>query len=238
MPHGLSDPSGADSNPRPQAPEACALSWLGYPPMLQASDSRMVELKASTIRPFVLHESEILEYGFWLRKEGYSEHTIFNDLKKLRRLDRHCSTLEPEAVKRFVANQNWNNGGKQAIHNSIEHMMTNVAHFTYVLATATVSFIPTIESACEVQETARITYSSTVTSSITQSSTNIVPAYSSLGLTDAAYGVLSVLVIGIFAFVIAWIALKSKPSQTKTSDHQSVHKIVQFLCQVWSRLAS
>jgi hypothetical protein len=80
-----------------------------------------------------------------LRKEGYSEHTIFNDLKRLRRLDRHCSILEPEAVKRFVANQNCNNGGKQAIHNSIEHMMTNVAHFTYVLATATVSFTSTIE---------------------------------------------------------------------------------------------
>lgn len=92
--------------------------------MIRASDSRLVELKSSTIRPFVLHESEILEYGFWLRKEGYSEHTIFNDLKRLRRLDRCCSILEPEAIKRFVANQNWNNGGKQHICEVVNRFYT------------------------------------------------------------------------------------------------------------------
>lgn len=48
-------------------------------------------------------------------KEGYSKHTIINDLKQFRRLDRRCSILEPEAVKRFVANQEWNNGGKQHV---------------------------------------------------------------------------------------------------------------------------
>ena len=72
----------------------------------------------------VLHESEIINYGFWLRKEGYSEHTILNDLKRLRRLDRHCSILEPEAVKRFVANQNWNNGGKQHICEVVNRFYT------------------------------------------------------------------------------------------------------------------
>ena len=61
------------------------------------------------------HESEIINYGLWLRKEGYSIHTVRNDVKRLRRLDRRCSILEPEACKRLIANSNWNSGGKQHI---------------------------------------------------------------------------------------------------------------------------
>ncbi len=61
------------------------------------------------------HESEIINYGLWLRKEGYSIHTVTNDVKRLRRLDRRCSILEAEACKRLIANSNWNAGGKQHI---------------------------------------------------------------------------------------------------------------------------
>ena len=60
--------------------------------------------------------------------------------------------------------------------------------------------------------TATVPYSQTATSSITESSTSIVPAYSSVGLTGAAFGTLSILVIGILALVTGWFALKSKPS--------------------------
>jgi hypothetical protein len=37
-----------------------------------------------------------------------------------------------------------------------------------------------------------------------------VPAYSSLGLTDATFEGLSTVVIGILSFITAWAALRSK----------------------------
>jgi integrase len=61
------------------------------------------------------HESEIINYGLWPRKEDYSIHTVRNDIKRLRRLDRRCSILEPEAPKRLIANSSWNSDGKQHI---------------------------------------------------------------------------------------------------------------------------
>jgi hypothetical protein len=33
-----------------------------------------------------------------LQKEGYSKHTIWNDLKRLRRLDEQCEIQDPEAL--------------------------------------------------------------------------------------------------------------------------------------------
>lgn len=63
------------------------------------------------------------------------------------------------------------------------------------------------------QSTATIQYSRTLTSSITESSTSLVPAYSTVGLTDTAFGALSILVIGILALVTGWVALKSRHVQ-------------------------
>ncbi len=48
-------------------------------------------------------------------KEGYLIHTVYNDVKRLRRLDKHVSILEPESIKRFIGNASWNVGGKQHI---------------------------------------------------------------------------------------------------------------------------
>ena len=74
--------------------------------------------------------------------------------------------------------------------------------------------------------TATVPYSQTATSSITESSTSIVPAYSSVGLTGAAFGTLSILVIGILALVTGWFALKSKishrPKQATMSQFMKV----------------
>jgi integrase len=36
-------------------------------------------------------------------------------VKRLRRLDKHVSILEPESIKRFIGNASWNAGGKQHI---------------------------------------------------------------------------------------------------------------------------
>ena len=55
-----------------------------------------------------------------------------------------------------------------------------------------------------------MTYTQTVTSSITESSIGLGPAYSSLGLTGTSFALLSTLVIGILALVTEWFALKAK----------------------------
>jgi len=40
------------------------------------------------------HQSQIINYGLWLRKEGYSKHTIYNDVNRLRRPDKQCGILD------------------------------------------------------------------------------------------------------------------------------------------------
>ena len=74
-----------------------------------------IQARLPAQRTLSRHESEIINYGLWLRKEGYSIHTVYNDVKRLRRLDKHVSILEPESAKRFIGNASWNAGGKQHI---------------------------------------------------------------------------------------------------------------------------
>ena len=75
--------------------------------------------------------------------------------------------------------------------------------------TRNIPTIQTAQSTFETQSTATISYTQTVTSSTTKSSTKIVPAYSSLGLSVTSFGALSLLVIGVLAIVTGWFALKS-----------------------------
>ncbi|MGD0424389.1 MAG: hypothetical protein ABSA92_13175 [Candidatus Bathyarchaeia archaeon] len=119
-----------------------------------------------------------------------------------------------------------------------EYMVTNFVTYTTTSywGTATVTWMPgcysyapcfpitlslpepttteLAQSTLESPNTATVLYSQTVTSSITVSSTNIVPAYSSVGMNDASFGALSILVIGILTFVTAWLVLKSKQRES------------------------
>ena len=61
------------------------------------------------------HLNEIISFGLWMRKEGYRESTCYYAVRVLKRLDRRVNILEPEAVKRFLANSGWSEGGKERV---------------------------------------------------------------------------------------------------------------------------
>jgi hypothetical protein len=65
-------------------------------------------------------------------------------------------------------------------------------------------------SSYEEQYTVTVPYSYTSANSITERSTNLVPASTLLGLTDGVFSILAVVVIGILAILTAWIALKRR----------------------------
>jgi hypothetical protein len=69
---------------------------------------------------------------------------------------------------------------------------------TYIYGTATV------QSEYQVQYTAAIPYSQTVT----ESSTSLVPASDAIGLTDGSFAAVAVLVIGNLAVLTAYLVLK------------------------------
>jgi hypothetical protein len=83
-----------------------------------------------TVAP--LHESEISNWALWMRKEGYSEHTIISGVKVLRRLDRRCDVLDPESVKRFLGNAtSFNVGGKLRFMEDVDRFY-RFMHVTWV----------------------------------------------------------------------------------------------------------
>jgi integrase len=55
-----------------------------------------------------------------MRKEGYRESTCYFSVRALKRLDRQVSIFEPEAVKRFLSNASWTEGGKERIAEDID----------------------------------------------------------------------------------------------------------------------
>ena len=88
--------------------------------------------------------------------------------------------------------------------------------YTYVTAGYWTYWTETLggETATTRQETATVPYSQTATSSITETSTNLVPnlvpASEALGLTDEQFGALAIVVIGIFTLLTVWVILKPK----------------------------
>jgi hypothetical protein len=87
--------------------------------------------------------------------------------------------------------------------------------------TVTTTNVFALNSTFQVQEATPITKTITMTISRTESSTSLVPAYSSLGLTNPSFGALSTLVIGVLALITIWSLLKimlhQKPKQVKLS---------------------
>ena len=66
------------------------------------------------------------------------------------------------------------------------------------------------ESMHALQNVATISHSQTATTSITESSTSIVPASAALGLADGSFTALAVIVIGILALLTAYIIMKQR----------------------------
>lgn len=70
---------------------------------------------------------------------------------------------------------------------------------------SSITLMNTLQSTYEIPTTAVIPYSQTQTTSTTQSSTSLVPASSTLGLTDGSFSGLALVVFGILAVLAAWV---------------------------------
>ena len=62
-------------------------------------------------------KGKIVEFLWWMKKQGYSKHTIFSRGKKLQRLVRlGANLLDPESVKETIAKQEkWSESHKEAV---------------------------------------------------------------------------------------------------------------------------
>jgi len=55
----------------------------------------------------------IVEYGFWMRKEGYSETTIERYVRLLKELAKHGHLRDPESIKVGLTRTAWSDGTKE-----------------------------------------------------------------------------------------------------------------------------
>jgi integrase len=55
-----------------------------------------------------------------MKKQGYRESTCYFSVRTLKRLDRKVNVLEPESVKRFLANSIWSEGGKERVTEDLD----------------------------------------------------------------------------------------------------------------------
>lgn len=59
-------------------------------------------------------KSKIIEFAWWMKKQGYAEGTILGRTKLLKILVKHGANLfDPETVKDVIAKQNWSEGRKE-----------------------------------------------------------------------------------------------------------------------------
>jgi hypothetical protein len=83
-------------------------------------------------------------------------------------------------------------------------------HAVTYYSTSTNTFALVEESAYQLQQTAAVAETQTVTSSLTTTYSNYEPAYATLGLTGESFGGLAILMIGILTLLTIWIVLKSR----------------------------
>jgi integrase len=57
-------------------------------------------------------KGKIVEFSFWLLKQGYSKYTIQGRTKLLKRLAKLGDLLNPESIKEVIAKQEWSTGRK------------------------------------------------------------------------------------------------------------------------------
>ncbi|MGB9760128.1 MAG: hypothetical protein ACPLZG_09915, partial [Thermoproteota archaeon] len=59
-------------------------------------------------------KSKLLEFAWWLKKQGYKESTITSKVKLLKILVKRGANLsDPESVKEVIARQEWSEGRKE-----------------------------------------------------------------------------------------------------------------------------
>lgn len=74
------------------------------------------------------------------------------------------------------------------------------------------TFVSTWQSTYKTTTTSVIPYSQTTSSSMTLSSTSLVPASVALGLTDGTFSTLAIVIIGLLSLLTIWVALKPRLS--------------------------
>jgi hypothetical protein len=90
--------------------------------------------------------------------------------------------------------------------------------------TVTTTNVFALNSTFQVEEATPITNTITMTISMTESSTSLVPAYSSLGLTNPSFGALSIIVIGILVVITIWSTLKTTLRHRKIAEAKKVEQ--------------
>jgi len=56
---------------------------------------------------------EAINFGLWLKREGYSESTIRSRVKILKNVMKNCNIFDIDDFKTFLANTKWCDGTKQ-----------------------------------------------------------------------------------------------------------------------------
>jgi len=94
-------------------PKNSASKKLGKKTMTLTKEAKMSAALSKRPTPQEVRE-KIVEYSWWLHKQGYAESTIISRTKLLQRLVKLGANLfDPESVKETIAKQkNWSNGRK------------------------------------------------------------------------------------------------------------------------------
>jgi len=95
--------------------QVCALgSWAKN---LAADPQTEKRVAGATEKDTAEIKGKIVEFLWWMKKKGYSEHTIYSRGKKLQRLVRlGADLLDPESVKEVIAKQEkWSESHKEAV---------------------------------------------------------------------------------------------------------------------------
>ena len=87
-------------------------SWVQIPPWGIFDEPRGVKVPPPAPN---LNLSEIINYGFWMRREGYRPSTIQAATSALKAIAKHANLLNPDAVKTHLASRKVSVGRKAKI---------------------------------------------------------------------------------------------------------------------------
>ena len=68
---------------------------------------------AGTTKQATNEKGAIVDFTFWLLKNGYAKSTIHSRTQLIKRLNKFCNIRDPESVKEAIAIQKWSDGRKE-----------------------------------------------------------------------------------------------------------------------------
>ena len=104
---------------------ACRPSWVRIPPSALSVNPQQeaVAVRGENPLPYSTSKasSEIIQLLIHLKSQGYSEATLRGWSRRLSYLAKYSNLQDPEAVKRFIAEQQWSSGYKGNMVNAYQH---------------------------------------------------------------------------------------------------------------------